>query len=179
MYFLPTCWYDDIFNTSFTSVVFPSILQIAEVVPIHKTDSKLDFSNYGLTSLSSKFDKIFTYFLLFSFTCFLLSFSTYFLLFTFCLLFNDISLKNSVSQKHLGLTLDVKLNLVEHIKTLFRKLAIQCAYCVEFNQSYQNHPYWLNKKHSSEVSQAFLMSPTTKFITLSFMNLFNAMLAWR
>ena len=146
MYFLPTCWYADIFNTSVSSVVFPSILQIAEVVPIHKTDSKLDFSNYGLTSLSSNFDKIFTFQFYLFFTFF------FHLLFTFCLLFNDISLKNSVSQKYLGLTLDVKLNLVEHIKTLFRKLAIQCAYCVDFNQSYQDHPYWLNKKHSLEVS---------------------------
>ena len=32
-----------------------------------------------------------------------------------CLSFNNIPLKNSISQKHLGLTLDVKLNFVEHI----------------------------------------------------------------
>ena len=35
-----------------------------------------------------------------------------------CLLFNEISLKNSISQKHLRLTLDVKLNFVEHIKNI-------------------------------------------------------------
>ena len=35
-----------------------------------------------------------------------------------CLSFNDISLKNSISQKHLGLTLDVKRNFVEHIKNI-------------------------------------------------------------
>ena len=33
-----------------------------------------------------------------------------------CLSFNDIPLKNSISQKHLRLTLDVKLNFFEHIE---------------------------------------------------------------
>ena len=40
-----------------------------------------------------------------------------------CLSFNDISLKNSLSQKHLGLTLDVKLNFVEHIKNITQKIS--------------------------------------------------------
>ena len=39
-----------------------------------------------------------------------------------CLSFNDILLKNSISQKHLGLTLDVKLNFVEHIKNITQKI---------------------------------------------------------
>ena len=30
--------------------------------------------------------------------------------------FNNVSLKNSMSQKHLGLTLDEKLNFVQHLK---------------------------------------------------------------
>ena len=33
-----------------------------------------------------------------------------------CLSLNDIPLKNSISQKHFGLTLDVQLNFFEHIK---------------------------------------------------------------
>ena len=40
-----------------------------------------------------------------------------------CLSFNDILLKNSISQKHLGLTLDVKLNFVEHIKNITQKIS--------------------------------------------------------
>ena len=40
-----------------------------------------------------------------------------------CLSFNDIPLKNSISQKHLGLTLDVKLNFVEHIKNITQKIS--------------------------------------------------------
>ena len=40
-----------------------------------------------------------------------------------CLSFNDILLKNSISQKHLGLTLDVKLNFVEHIKIITQKIS--------------------------------------------------------
>ena len=40
-----------------------------------------------------------------------------------CLSFNDTPLKNSISQKHLGLTLDVKLNFVEHIKNITQKFS--------------------------------------------------------
>ena len=40
-----------------------------------------------------------------------------------CLSFNDILLKNSISQKHLGLTLDVKLNFVDHIKNTTQKIS--------------------------------------------------------
>ena len=39
-----------------------------------------------------------------------------------CLSFNDSPSKNSISQKHLGLTLDVKLNFVDHIKNITRKI---------------------------------------------------------
>ena len=37
--------------------------------------------------------------------------------------FNDIPIKNSISQKHLALTLDVKLNFVEHIKNITQKIS--------------------------------------------------------
>ena len=43
---------------SFTSVVFPSALKIAKIVPIHEKDSKLDFSNYRSISILSNLDKI-------------------------------------------------------------------------------------------------------------------------
>ena len=40
-----------------------------------------------------------------------------------CRSFNDIPIKNSISQKHLALTLDVKLNFVEHIKNMTQKIS--------------------------------------------------------
>ena len=40
-----------------------------------------------------------------------------------CLWFNDIHLKNSTSQKHLGLILEVKLNFIEHIKNIAQKIS--------------------------------------------------------
>ena len=40
-----------------------------------------------------------------------------------CLSFNDIPLKDSISQKHLGLTLDVKLNFVKHMKNITQKIS--------------------------------------------------------
>ena len=48
----------EIFNITFFSGVFPSILEIAKVIPVHKKDSKLDFSNYRPISLLSNTEKI-------------------------------------------------------------------------------------------------------------------------
>ena len=36
----------NLFNLSFMTGVFPSVLKIAEVVPVFTKDSKLDYSNY-------------------------------------------------------------------------------------------------------------------------------------
>ena len=36
----------DLFNLSFMTGVFPSVLKTAKVVPVFKKDSKLDYSNY-------------------------------------------------------------------------------------------------------------------------------------
>ena len=49
---------DEIFNISFSSDVFPSILKTAKVIPVHKKDSKLDFSSYRPISLLSNIEKI-------------------------------------------------------------------------------------------------------------------------
>ena len=40
------------------TVVFPSVLKTAEVVPVFKKDSKLDYSNYRLIPLLSNVEKI-------------------------------------------------------------------------------------------------------------------------
>ena len=48
----------DLFNLSFTTVVFPSVLKTAKVVPVSKKDSKLDYSNYCAISLLSNTEKI-------------------------------------------------------------------------------------------------------------------------
>ena len=45
-------------NISFTTGTFPTLLKTAEVIPIHKKDSKLDFKNYRPVSLLSNLDKI-------------------------------------------------------------------------------------------------------------------------
>ena len=47
----------EIFNISFFSGVFPSILKTAKVIPIDKKDSKLAFSNYCPISLLSNIEK--------------------------------------------------------------------------------------------------------------------------
>ena len=48
----------DIFNVSFSTGVFPSILKIAKVVPIHKKESKLVYPNYRPIALLSNLKKI-------------------------------------------------------------------------------------------------------------------------
>ena len=48
----------DIFNISFSTGVFPTILKVAKVVLVYKKDSKLDFSNYWPISLLSNIEKI-------------------------------------------------------------------------------------------------------------------------
>ena len=48
-----------IYNLSFSTGIFPTILKTAKVIPIHKKDSKLEVSNYRPISLLSNVDKIF------------------------------------------------------------------------------------------------------------------------
>ena len=48
----------EIFNISFSSGVFPSILKTAKVIPVHKKDSKLDFAKYHPISPLSNIEKI-------------------------------------------------------------------------------------------------------------------------
>ena len=48
----------DLFNLSFTTGTFPTLLKTAKVIPIHKKDSKSNFTNYRPISLLSNLDKI-------------------------------------------------------------------------------------------------------------------------
>ena len=48
----------DLFNLSFLTGVFPSVLKTAKVAPVFKKDSKLDYSNYRPISLLSNIEKI-------------------------------------------------------------------------------------------------------------------------
>ena len=50
--------FSDIFNVSFSTGVFTSILKIAKVIPIHKKQSKLDYFNYRPISFLSNLEKI-------------------------------------------------------------------------------------------------------------------------
>ena len=48
----------DLFNLSFMTCGFPSVLKTAKVVPVIKKDSKLNYSNYRQISLLSNIEKI-------------------------------------------------------------------------------------------------------------------------
>ena len=50
------------------------------------------------------------------------------------LLFNNIPLNNSLFQKHLGLTLDIKLNFSEHIKSIIKKISKTMGLLRKFQQ---------------------------------------------
>ena len=47
-----------LFNLSFKTDVFLSVLKTAKVIPIYKKDSKLDYSNYRPISLLSNIEKV-------------------------------------------------------------------------------------------------------------------------
>ena len=49
----------DIINLSFNEGIFPNLLKIANVIPIHKKGDKLDCNNYRPISLLSNISKIF------------------------------------------------------------------------------------------------------------------------
>ena len=63
------------------------------------------------------------------------------------LLFNNIPLSNSVFQKALGLTLDIKLNFSEHIKIITKKNVKQWVFYVNFSKFCQGHLFSLYIKH--------------------------------
>ena len=48
----------DLFNLSFSSCIFPSLLKIAKVVPVYKKGSKFYYQNYRPISLLSNMEKI-------------------------------------------------------------------------------------------------------------------------
>ena len=48
----------DIFNISFLTGQFPSVLKIAKVIPIHKKQSKVHFANSRPISILSNTEKI-------------------------------------------------------------------------------------------------------------------------
>ena len=48
----------DIFNMSFSTEQFPSVLKIAQAIPIHKKELIFDYTNYILISLLSNIEKI-------------------------------------------------------------------------------------------------------------------------
>ena len=52
-------WLAKIINLSFETSVFPDLLKLAKVIPIHKKDSKLDYKNYRPISLLSVLSKIY------------------------------------------------------------------------------------------------------------------------
>ena len=47
-----------LFNQSFSSGIFPSILKTSKIIPIYKKGSKLECSNYRPISLLSNIDKV-------------------------------------------------------------------------------------------------------------------------
>ena len=48
----------DIFNVSFSTVQFALVLKIAKVIPVHKKQSRVDYTNYRPISLLSNIEKI-------------------------------------------------------------------------------------------------------------------------
>ena len=96
--------------------------------------------------------------------------------------FNNIPLNNSLFQKHLGLTLDIKLNFSEHIKSITIKISKTMGLLRKFQQI-------LPRSTLLTIYKTFIRSPLDyadniygKLIILLFMinlNLFSIMHAWQ
>ena len=67
-------------------------------------------------------------------------------------LYNNVLLKNSIYQKHLELTLNTKLNFVEHIKNITQKIRNTMGLLRRFQPILPRYPYWPYVKHLLEVS---------------------------
>ena len=52
-------WLSNLVNLCFETSVFPEILKLAKVTPLHKKESKLEYLNYRPISLLSVFSKLF------------------------------------------------------------------------------------------------------------------------
>ena len=52
-------WLSELINLSFKEGIFPDVLKMAKVIPIHKKECKLNFLNYRPISLLSVFSKLF------------------------------------------------------------------------------------------------------------------------
>ena len=99
-----------------------------------------------------------------------------------CLSFNDIPSKNSISQKHLGLALDIKLNFIEHIKYITQKISKTMRLLRRFQPILPRSSLLTIYKTFIRSQLDFAMSSTTKLLTNPFMknlNLFNTMLVWQ
>ena len=56
---LLSVWLSKLINLCYTTGVFPDLLKTAKIIPLHKKESKLDFTNYRPISLLSVFSKIY------------------------------------------------------------------------------------------------------------------------
>ena len=90
-----------------------------------------------------------------------------------CLSFNDISLKNSMSQKHLGLTLEVKVNFVEYIKNITQKISKTIGLLRRFQPILPRLFLLTIYKTFIRSQLEFLMSSTIKLVTPPFMKNWN------
>ena len=98
-----------------------------------------------------------------------------------CFSFNYISLKHSISQKHLGLTIHVNVNFVEHVKNITPKISKTMSPMRRF-QPILRRSYLLTIYKTFIRSQTVLMSSMTKLLTPPYLrnsNLFNTILAWQ
>ena len=100
------------------------------------------------------------------------------------LLFNNIPLSNNLFQKHLGLTLviklDIKLNFSEHIKSITRKISKTLGLLRKFQQILPRSSLLTETFRRSQLDYA--ISFMTKFIIPLFMinlNQFSTMHAWQ
>ena len=112
----------DLFNLSFMTGVFPSVLKTAKVVPVFKKDSKLNYSNYRLISLLSNIEKI-------------LEKVMYKRLYTF-LDYNDIIYDLQFGLRQQYSTSHASINITENIRKVLDDGNIGCGVFVDLQKAF-------------------------------------------
>ena len=115
-------WLCELVNLSFETGIFPNILKVAKVHPLHKKDSKIDHRNYRPISLLSVISKIFEKLI-------------------YKRIYNYLDLKKFIYSKQFGFrgnhsTNHAIISITEHIRTLLDKGDYVCGIFVDLEKAF-------------------------------------------
>ena len=115
-------WLSELVNLSFATGIFPDLLKIAKVTPIHKKESKLDHLNYRPISLLSVYSKIYEKLI-------------------YSRIYSYLVKKNLIYSKQFGFrgnhsTTHALISLTEHIRNLIDNGQYVCGIFIDLEKAF-------------------------------------------